>query len=138
MIINFRKTDARAVTPTKAHESDAGFDLTAISMEFSSLYNSYDTGICVEIPEGYVGLVFPRSSVSNTGMVLANAVGVIDSSYRGTIQLRFRRLEGREYAVGERVGQLVILELPQIDFKEVHEFEEETDRGADGWGSSGR
>lgn len=138
MIINFRKTDARAVTPTKAHESDAGFDLTAISMEFSSLYNSYDTGLAVEIPEGYVGLVFPRSSVSNTGMVLANAVGVIDSSYRGTIQLRFRRLEGREYAVGERVGQLVILELPQIDFKEVHEFEEETDRGTGGWGSSGR
>ena len=137
MILEFRKALLNAVTPTRAHPTDAGFDLTAATKEFSSLYNEYDTGIAVAIPDGYVGLVFPRSSVSGTGMSLANAVGVVDASYRGTIKLRFRRGEGREYEAGERVGQLVVLKLECTSMEEVNGIDE-TVRATKGFGSSGR
>lgn len=80
----------QAVMPTKAHASDAGYDLTAI-IRYDDDYGNvvYGTGVAVEIPEGYVGLVFPRSSSANTCLILSNCVGVIDAGYRGEITCKF-------------------------------------------------
>ena len=83
MIVKIKKLDSKAVTPAYAKAGDAAVDLTAISLskvdkdEFG--YLEYGTGLAIEIPEGYVGLLFPRSSISNSGLILTNSVGVIDS-----------------------------------------------------------
>lgn len=91
MTVNFKKLHPYAVIPTKAHDDDAGFDLTAVSFTCDCYGNYvYDTGIAVEIPRGYVGLLFPRSSSSKTDLVMANCVGVIDSNYRGCISAKFK------------------------------------------------
>ena len=134
---------SEAVAPTRVHQSDAGFDLTAIGKEFDRLGNIvYHTGIAVEIPQGYVGLVFPRSSVCKKAQMLTNSVGVIDSGYRGEITMKFKPQtsygkHGEEYLVGERIGQLLIIPYPEIEFTEVDElgFGE---RGKNGYGSSGK
>lgn len=88
--INFKKTAKKAVIPTYAKPGDAGLDMTAISINITDNYIEYDTGIAVEIPEGYVGLLFPRSSISKYDLSLANSVGVIDSGYRNSIKFRFK------------------------------------------------
>lgn len=91
MKIKFVKLLENAVAPTKAHATDAGFDLTATSRTFDEHGAVvYGTGIAVEIPAGYVGLVFPRSSVSKFDLSMANAVGVIDAGYRGEITVKFK------------------------------------------------
>ncbi len=139
MRLQFRKLLLAAVTPTKARPNDAGFDLTAITKETTHLYREYNTGIAVDIPPGYVGLVFPRSSVSTTGHTLANCVAVIDPGYQGPIKLRFRHDKlNREYEAGERIGQLVVLPLTEVELEEVETFESDTERGAGGFGSTGR
>lgn len=80
-----------ATIPKYAKVGDAGLDLTAVSVRYDEEddYIEYDSGVSVEIPEGYVGLVFPRSSISNYDLRLTNSVGVIDSGYRNTIKGRF-------------------------------------------------
>ena len=75
--INFVKVHPNASTPTRGSEFAAGYDMTSVSIEKSEKYISYDTGIALEIPEGYVGLLFPRSSVTKKDLMLKNAVGVI-------------------------------------------------------------
>lgn len=101
------------------------------------------TGISVEIPKGYVGLLFPRSSVSAKPLSLANSVGVLDQDYRGEIIFKFRftgnsniQWEKNAYKVGERIGQLLVLPSPQVELEEVDELEE-TKRGKGGYGSTG-
>ena len=146
MIIKFKKTSNCAVTPTKAHESDAGFDLVAVGVTQTDKYIEYDTDICVEIPNGHVGLLFPRSSISKTDLSLANSIGVIDSGYRGSIMCRFKlipRTTERKgmvfpsiYKTGEKIAQLIIIPIPDITFKEVSDLSD-TDRGTGGFGSSG-
>lgn len=132
MKIKIERRHENAVIPKHATAGSAGMDLVAVSKDEELYYTSYDTGIAVAIPTGYVGLVFPRSSISKLpNMSLANAVGVIDSDYRGTIQLRFR---GSKYEVGERVGQLVVMPYAQTEFEE--DYLEDTDRGAGGFGST--
>ena len=140
MEVRFKKLIDKAFMPLKAHPGDAGFDLTAISKELVDNgdygYIEYDTGIAIEIPEGYVGLVYPRSSVSKTGHILANSVGVIDSNYRGSVKLRFKTIpDCKEYNIGDRVGQLIIAPCPEIEFVCVDELSE-TDRGSNGFGST--
>ena len=103
-------------------------------------YIEYDTGIAIEIPKGYVGLVFPRSSVSKLDLVQANSVGVIDSSYRNSIKVRFKKLKDDGvcvYAPGERIAQLIILPYPMIGFNEVEKLSD-SDRGLGGFGSTGK
>lgn len=80
-----------AVAPIKSHKGDAGYDLTAASIEVDkdSGIITYDSGIAVEIPEGYVGLAFPRSSIYKKELALTNCVGVIDAPYRGSIKAKF-------------------------------------------------
>ena len=144
--VKIKKLHPDAVIPSYAKLGDAGLDLTAVEIthpriEACGPYVEIDTGLAFEIPEGYVGLVFPRSSiVPKTSYVLGNSVGVIDSQYRGSIKFRFRDLNnlyGRAvYNVGDRIGQIVILPYPEINLVEVEELSE-TDRGEGGFGSSG-
>ena len=97
----------------------------------------YGTGVAVEIPHGYVGFVFPRSSIANTHLTLSNSVGVIDSGYRGEIKAKFRKGGTRGYNVGDRIAQLIIMPYPEVTFVEVDELSD-SDRGEGGYGSSGR
>lgn len=140
MKVKIKKIDANAVIPKYAKPGDAGLDLTATSEEWNddNTMVTYGTGLAVEIPEGYVGLVFPRSSVSKTTLNLTNSVGVIDSGYRGEIMFKFRYLEeGMIYDVGDRIGQLIIMPYPQIEFEEVEDLSS-TERGEGGFGSTGK
>lgn len=143
MKIKIKKLVENAVIPTYAKSGDAGLDLTATSWNLDDYGNFvYHTGLAIEIPEGYVGLVFPRSSVSKKKLFLTNAVGVIDSGYRGEITAKFKKLDSKNekssfYEVGERIAQLIILPYPQIEFEEVKELTK-TERGTGGYGSSGK
>lgn len=139
MKVKIKKLHQDGVIPSYAKPGDAGLDLVAISETWNddNTMVTYDTGLAVEIPEGYVGLLFPRSSISKTDLALANSVGVIDSGYRGPIMLKFRYLEeGFVYDVGDRVAQLLIIPYPSIEFEEVEELSN-TDRGEGGFGSTG-
>ena len=140
LIINIKKTNKLAIIPKYAHSTDAGMDLVAVSMNETDKYIEYDTGIAIEIPKGYVGLVFPRSSVSKLDLVQANSVGVIDSSYRNSIKVRFKKLKDNGvcvYVPGERIAQLIILPYPMIGFNEVEKLSD-SDRGLGGFGSTGK
>lgn len=142
MKIKFKKLAFHAETPSRANDCDAGYDLTATDFAFNPEYNFYEygTGIAVSIPKGYVGLLFPRSSVSKKPLTLANCVGVVDSGYHGEVALRFKATKenfdaDELYGVGDRVGQLVVIKHEECDFEEVEELED-TERGEGGFGSS--
>lgn len=136
MKIKFKKLTPEATEPKKAYEADAAFDLTAVSLRTDhDLYDEYGTGLAFEIPEGYFGLIVPRSSSSKRGMFLSNSVGVIDSGYRGEVTMRFRK-GPFSYNIGERIGQLLILPKLSFEFVESEELSK-TDRGIGGYGSSG-
>lgn len=144
MLVKFSKLSPDAVIPSYSKPGDAGLDLTGISMNYVRTdqvdYYEYDFGLAVEIPHGYVGLVFPRSSISKTDLILANGVGVIDSGYRGRLTARFRKTSGspHTFKVGERIAQLVIIPYPSIAVEEVpYEQLSKTERGTGGYGSSG-
>jgi dUTP pyrophosphatase len=145
MQVRFKRLSEKAVIPTYAKPGDAGMDITAIAAIMNNRYNyfEYYTGIAVEIPEGYVGLLFPRSSVSNTNLSLANCVGVVDSGYRGEITFRYKfpadmtLATMQRYREGDRVGQLIILPYPKIELVEVDELNS-SDRGDGGYGSTGK
>lgn len=132
----FKKEHPNAVTPAYAKKGDAAVDLTAVSIrKHLQKYIEYDTGIAVAIPEGYVGLLFPRSSMTDTGHTMRNSVGVIDSGYRGTMKFRLTSESAYpEYKVGDRIGQLIIMPYPKIDFVEGELPESE--RGTSGFGST--
>lgn len=147
MKVKFKKLSPDAVTPTYAKPGDAGLDITAISAIHGDNYIDYKTGIAVEIPEGYVGMLFPRSSVTNKNMMLKNSVGILDSGYRGEISFRYKGFSSRTfgqkriyddvYKPGDRVGQLVIVPIPQIELEQVEELSS-SERAEGGYGSSGQ
>ena len=135
MNIKLKKLHKDAVVPKYAKPGDAGMDLTAVEMNITDNYVEYKTGISLEIPDGFVGLVFPRSSNCNKSLLLSNGTGVIDSKYRGEIMLRYKSIGNNYYEVGDRVGQIIIMPYPQIQFDEVDELST-TERGTGGFGSS--
>ncbi len=159
MKVKIKKLNENAVMPKKAHASDAGFDLVATSRDVDEHGNVvYGTGLAFEIPEGYAGFIFPRSSISYKNLALSNAVGIIDSHYRGEVMAKFRvtsiaepvfsknlpnyiiistRSLARTYEVGERIAQIIIMPYPEIEFEETDELST-TDRGTGGYGSTGR
>ena len=137
--IKFKKLYADAVVPTKAHQSDAGADLVATSKHWDDEKQCwiYGTGIATEIPEGYVGLVFPRSSIRKYGLSLANSIGVIDSGYRGEIMCSFKPTGTcPTYNVGDKVAQMIIMPYPIVNYVEVTELSD-SERGEGGHGSTG-
>lgn len=156
MKIKFKKLNENAVLPNYAKPGDAALDLTSISDGKMSVsednnnlwyYVEYKTGLSVELPEGYVGLLFPRSSISKSALMLANAVGVVDSGFRGEICFRFKVdagaiEESKEskgkvsvYKKGDRIGQLMIVPYPTIEPEFTEELSE-TERGDGGFGST--
>jgi dUTP pyrophosphatase len=138
--VKVKKLDPNAVIPTYSKDGDAGMDLTITrEIENTSFSVSYGFGIAMEIPKGYVGLVFPRSSVRNQDLILSNCVGVIDSGYRGELQATFKKTNGLDslkYKVGERGAQIVILPYPKVSMVESDELSD-TERGDGGFGSTG-
>ena len=138
--VKFKKISPNAVIPTKAHPTDAGFDLVATSKYKRDGCTVYGTGLQMEIPVGYVGLIFPRSSIAKTDLILSNSVGVIDSGYRGEIMFKFKYTSDipyNFYEVGDRIGQLIIMPIWAVEFEEADTLSE-SDRGTGGFGSSGR
>lgn len=145
MKVKFSKLHPDAVIPSYAKPGDAGLDLTAVGMVYTRTeetdFYEYDVGLAVEIPDGHVGLIFPRSSITKTDLFLSNAVGVVDSKFRGRLSARFRKTTGSPhlYKVGDRIAQLVIMPYPNIEVEEVpYEELSKTERGTGGFGSSGR
>ena len=140
--VPIKKLSSDAIIPTYSKEGDAGMDLTAVSKEITDDYVSYKTGLSFEIPSGYVGLLFPRSSNSKKDLLLTNSVGVIDSGYRGEVELRFKpilngKLENiKTYEVGDRIGQIMIIPYPKIEFVETENLSQ-SQRGDGGFGSTG-
>ena len=90
MKVNIKKLHPDAVVPSYAHSTDCGLDLTAVSRTFDEYGNVvYGFGLAFEIPEGYAGFIFPRSSNHKSGLLLTNSVGVIDAGYRGEVTAKF-------------------------------------------------
>lgn len=143
MEVKIKKLVNEAVIPAYAKLGDAGMDLTAISCEYDEVSDNYiyGTSLAIEIPEGYVGLIFPRSSNRRTNAYMTNHVGIIDSSYRGEIMITFknrdRNMSLAPYYIGERIAQLIIVPYPKITFVEVNELSS-TERGEGGHGSTGK
>jgi dUTP pyrophosphatase len=154
MKVRIKKLNENAVIPSYAKDGDAGMDVIATSIiSDTPTQITYGLGIALEIPKGFVGLVFPRSSIRKTGLQLSNSVGVIDSGYRGELQATFNKLFGGEgmydemkvkeiqpndfYKVGDRVAQIMIIPHPPIEFDEANELSD-TERGDGGFGSTGK
>lgn len=140
MQVKIKKLCPEAVIPTYATGGDAGMDLYATSVEWDSYGNIvYGTGLAFEIPEGYYMDLRPRSSNVKKDLVMLNSPGTIDSGYRGEITAVFRPLVygAKVYLKGDKIAQAIILPYPQIEFTEVDELSD-TERGAGGYGSTGR
>lgn len=136
--VKIKKLHPDAVIPQYAKAGDAGLDLTAVDIIADGSTLTYKTGLAVEIPRWHVGLLFPRSSVYKTGQSLTNCVGVIDSGYRGEIMMKFTLSPyAKEYEIGDRVGQLIIMPYPKVEFEEVEDLTP-TERGVGGYGSTGK
>ena len=143
MQVKIKKLHNNAVIPKYAKAGDAGMDLVATEIISEDCYRiTYGTGIAIEIPEGFVGLVFPRSSIRKYDLALSNCVGVIDSGYRGEIQATFNTINHNhirvdDYKVGDKIAQIMIIPHPYVNFIEVNELSN-TDRGEGGFGSTGK
>ena len=144
LVVKFKKLHDDAVIPSYAKEGDAGLDLTAVSFEYDEKLDAYvyHTGLAMEIPKGYVGLVYPRSSNRKTNAYLTNHVGVIDSGYRGEVLATFKNRDASStinppYVSGERIAQMIVMPYPTINCVEADELSE-TERGTDGHGSTGK
>jgi dUTP pyrophosphatase len=138
----FKRLDARASLPERAHPGDAGFDLrSVVDVEVGPGERAMvPTGVAVAIPEGHTGLVLPRSGLaSRYGLTMANAPGLIDAGYRGEVICAVVNLD-RETPVklsrGERIAQLVIVPIPDLEPVWVEDLPPST-RGPGGFGSTG-
>lgn len=141
MKIKIKKLVPEAQIPIYATAGSNAMDIVAVSKKIIDKgnfgYVEYGTGLAFEVPEGYGLFLLPRSSISKTGLILANSVGLVDSDYRGEVSFRFKHISGTsDYNIGDRIGQLLILETPKIEFEEVQELSE-TERGTGGYGSTG-
>lgn len=140
MKIRFKKLNPNAVAPVQGTPGSAGYDLTALTVSEDPTglpVIHYGTGIAVEIPKGYAGFIFPRSSCYKFGMDLTNCVGVIDSDYRGEVKAVFMDYYGQGYKVGDRIAQMIIMPVPEVEFEQSEELTA-TFRGTNGYGSTGR
>ena len=144
MKIRIKKTDERAIIPTYGTEFSAGADLYALldsAIEIAPHQTYFvHTGISVEIPEGYCGLIFARSSMgAKRGLAPANKVGVIDADYRGEIMVTLHNHSEKIATVepGERIAQLAIVPFLKAEFQECDDLSD-TIRGEGGFGSTGK
>ena len=142
--IRIKKLREDAVVPTYGSPYAAGADLYACLEEEQVVSPGqtvmFHTGIAMEIPEGYAGLIFARSGLaSKRGLAPANKVGVVDSDYRGEFMIALHNHSDVPQTVlpGERIAQMVITPVLAAEFLQVEELEE-TQRGSGGFGSTGR
>ena len=143
MKVRIKKLNENAVIPAYAKSGDAGMDLVATSIiSETDTQITFGIGLALEIPKGFVGLIFPRSSVRKTRLMLSNCVGVVDSGYRGELQATFNKVNQNsiaenDYKVGDRIAQIMIIPHPDIQFEEADELSD-TERGEGGFGSTGK
>jgi len=137
MNIKIKKLNSEAKVPLYANQGDAGMDVYAVSKEEKAKFIEYGTGLSFELPEDHMMLVFPRSSLSNKDLILTNHVGILDSGYRGELKLRYRKIGDDVYEVGDKIGQIVVVPFPKVEFEEVDELSD-TSRGNGGFGSTGK
>lgn len=145
MKLEIKYTDINSKLHYPQIPGDAGYDIVATSIIKSDLFSVwYDTGVHVAIPNGYVGILLPRSGVTKYGaMQLANGAGVIDASYRGSIQVRFNRtfkgfFTRQQYKVGERIAQLIIMPIatPELALVDTLDKTGRNDRGFNSTGTT--
>jgi len=149
LTVKFKRLRSDAIIPTQATEGAACFDLYAadsVILTGTCTREVVDTGVAIELPPGYVGLVCSRSGLAaNNGIFVVNAPGIIDEDYRGELKvilgylphnLEWPPLEPRVYTAGSRIAQLMILPKPQLAVEEVTELTT-TERGTGGLGSTG-
>ncbi len=150
--VKIKKLGELAVVPQYAKFGDAGLDIVATSKYYDDWgCVCYGTQLAFEIPEGFVGLLFPRSSNTKKDLTLGNSVGILDSGYRGEVFFKFKPLVYKaeyetltevsldfpqDYEVGDRIGQIIVIPHPKVTFVEVDELSS-TERGDGSFGSSG-
>lgn len=145
MKVNFKKLNENAIMPTYGSEFAAGADLYACTGGETVTFASGETkliktGIAMEIPEGYAGLIYARSGIANKrGLAPSNKVGVVDSDYRGEIMVSLHNHSLTEQSItdGERIAQMVIAPFLKVEYTEVEELTD-TARGEGGFGSTGK
>jgi dUTP pyrophosphatase len=140
LVVNFKKLHADAKLPVKGSSSAACFDVYATSVQIDQYgLITYGLGFATEIPEGWRGVIVPRSNISKHPWVLANSVGIVDSDYRGEWMVKFKAISDEltlPYAIGDRVAQIFFEKNVQVAFAEVEELDQTT-RGEGGFGSTG-
>ena len=140
MNVNFKLIEGGKV-PVKGTSDAACFDLFARERKFYPEYIEYKLGVAFEIPKGYCGLVFPRSSITSKDLILKNSVGVIDSDFRGEISARFftvnEHIATNFYNIGDRVAQILFIPVIEAELIECSELST-TERGTNGYGSTGK
>jgi len=143
MIVKFQPLDVLFTLPEKSFESDACFDIKARRIEYKDNLVICYLGFKTEIPEGWKGVIIPRSSITKTDWVIQNSPGTVDSHYRGEWQVRFKYIGDSScmclfpYNVGDRVAQIYFEKVQEVIFEIVGELEE-TQRGQGGFGSTGK
>ncbi len=139
--IKIKRLNENAILPEKQHDSDAGYDLYSIEeiiLKPNQIYK-VKTGIAIQIPNNYGGLVLPRSGLSSKyGISLINTPGLIDSGYRGELLIPLINHSSNEYTINktERVAQLILLEIPEVKIEVTSDLDE-SDRESKGFGSTG-
>lgn len=165
VIVKFKRLHKDAKVPTYITEDSAGLDITAISMEYDAKNRCmiYHTGLAVQLPKGYVGLLFPKSGIYKTTLNLRNCVGILDGDYTGEVKAYFKddieygsrfllklriwfnrllkklnipqplRSKIRRYEIGDKVIQMIVLPFPKVNFLKVEELDK-TERGTKGFG----
>ncbi len=144
MKVHIKKLNDNAIIPTKGTEFSAGYDIYACIDENKTVFPGetvkFETGIALEIPKGYAGLVYARSGLaSKKGLAPANKVGVIDSDYRGEIIVFLHNHSNKPVEVekNERIAQLIVTPFLSVEFEETDKLTD-TIRGEGGFGSTGK
>ena len=143
--VNFKKLNENAKVPTYGSPYSAGADLYALTNGETITFQPNETkiihtGIAMEIPEGYAGLIYARSGIANKrGLAPSNKVGVVDSDYRGEIMVSLHNHSDKVQEINdfERIAQMVITPFLKVDYTEVEELTD-TERGEGGFGSTGK
>jgi len=141
--LKVKKLTPEAKMPVYSKEGDACMDIYATGKYENEKYVEYNTGLAFEFPKNYAMLIFPRSSITKRDIIMKNSVGVLDSGYRGELKLRFSKQIPKEkdkadiYEIGERIGQIMIIPLPEVEIEEVEKLSPSL-RGGGGFGSTGK
>jgi len=142
LLVSIETCHEDAEVPEYQQDGDAGMDLKAVDIKKNTHEQVwFKTGLKFAIPRGYAGFIYPRSSITELPLELGNSVGVIDSGYRGEVEVRFNKLVNtieQVYEVGDRIAQMIIMPYPKVEFVETESLNFDTSRGSNGFGSTGQ